>query len=412
MAMSIDAPTGVHDRAGIDATAGIGIPTRKELVRRAADLAPVLRKHSRWSEQNRRLHDEVVKALSDAGVFRLRVPVRYGGFEADTDTLVDVGAELGRGDGSAAWVTAVSWIPGWMACLFPDHVQDEVFATPDVAVCGTLSPSATALPARGGVVVTGKWQFISGAHHSNWQELIAILVPPQGEPYPVLGLAPMKDLLIVDDWDTPVLAGTGSVSTVAKDLFIPQDRILPVSAVMQGLCASASNATAPIYRAPLLPVASASIIGTVIGLSRAARDAFFRRLPDRKITYTTYDTQREAPLTHLQVATAAMKMDEAEFHARRLAALVDVKGVEGSEWTLEERAKARADMGAAVRLSKEAVDIFASASGGTSIYNDQPIQRIAREVQAISLHALMHPNTNSELYGRVLCGLEPNTQYI
>jgi hypothetical protein len=24
----------------------------------------------------------------------------------------------------------------------------------------------------------------------------------------------------------------------------------------------------------------------------------------------------------------------------------------------------------------------------------------------------MHPNTNFELYGRVLCGLEPNTLYI
>jgi hypothetical protein len=28
------------------------------------------------------------------------------------------------------------------------------------------------------------------------------------------------------------------------------------------------------------------------------------------------------------------------------------------------------------------------------------------------LHALMHPATNTELYGRILCGLEPNTLYI
>jgi Acyl-CoA dehydrogenase, C-terminal domain len=107
-----------------------------------------------------------------------------------------------------------------------------------------------------------------------------------------------------------------------------------------------------------------------------------------------------------------MKMDEAEFHVGRLAGRVDAKGVEGSDWKVEERALARADMGAAVRLTKEAVDIFADASGGTSIYNDQPIQRIAWEVQAISLHALMHPDTNAELYGRILCGLEPNSQYI
>jgi len=65
-----------------------------------------------------------------------------------------------------------------------------------------------------------------------------------------------------------------------------------------------------------------------------------------------------------------------------------------------------------VRLAKEAVDILATASGGSSIYSGIPIQRIHRDVQSVNLHALMHPNTNFELYGRVLCGLEPNTLYI
>jgi alkylation response protein AidB-like acyl-CoA dehydrogenase len=227
-----------------------------------------------------------------------------------------------------------------------------------------------------------------------------------------MALVPMSDLLIVDDWRTSGLQGTGSVSTVAKDLFIPQDRILPLPAVLQGQHASVANAASPIYRAPLLPVASASSVGTVIGLSRAAKEAFYRRLPDRKITYTSYESQRDAPVTHLKAAEAAMKMDEAEFHARRLARLVDAKGRAGDEWSVEERALARADMGMAVRLAKQAVDIFAGASGGTSIYADQPIQRIARDIEAISLHALMNPDTNAELYGRILCGLEPNTLYI
>jgi alkylation response protein AidB-like acyl-CoA dehydrogenase len=388
------------------------VPTREELVRRASELVPLLQKHAPWAEENRRLHEEVVEALIDADMFKLRRPKRYGGFESDTRTLVDVAAELGRGDGSASWVASVYWIPGWMACMYPDHVQDEVFATPDTRVCGTLSPSAMAFPAEGGVVVNGKWQFISGAHHADWQVVIAVFVPPEGEPYPVMGLVPMSDLLIVDDWNTFGLKGTGSVSTVAKDLFIPQDRVLPLPVVLQGQSASAKSAESPIYRVPLLPTASASSVGTIVGLGRGAREAFFRRLPHRKITYTGYEKQHEAPLTHLQVAEATMKIDEAEFHAHRLSALVDTHGVEGTEWKLEERVRARADMGAVVRLTKEAVEIFAGASGGSSIYTDVPIQRIMRDTQAVSLHALMHPNTNAELYGRVLCGLEPNTLYI
>lgn len=388
------------------------IPTREELVRRVSEVVPVLRKNAEWAEENRRLHDESVEALTDTGIFRMRVPTRYGGYESDTRTLVDVATELGRADGSTSWTASVYWIPTWMTCLFPDEVQDEVFSTPDVRVCGTLSPTAMAAPADGGVVVNGKWGFVTGAWHSQWQEIIAVVVGPDGPPMPIMALVPMSDLRIVDDWHTAGLKGTGSVTTIAENVFIPQERVLPLGAVLQGQYASKLNADSPIYRSALLPVASASSVGTVVGLAKAGKDAFLERLPDRKITYTNYESQREAPLTHLQVAEAAMKVDEAEFHAHRLASLVDNKGVENSPWTLEERALARADMGAVCRLAKESVDILNTASGGSSIYSHVPMQRIHRDVDAVNLHALMHPDTNAELYGRVLCGLEPNTLYI
>ncbi|RSM47491.1 acyl-CoA dehydrogenase [Actinoplanes sp. ATCC 53533] len=387
------------------------VPTRDELVSRASELAPLLRSNAVQAETDRRLTDGTITALAEAGLFRMRVPRRYGGYESDTRTLLDVAAEVSRADGAAGWTVAVYSIPTWMACTFPDTVQDEVFATPDVRVCGTLSPTAMATPAEGGVVVDGKWGFISGAPHSHWQVVIAVLAPP-GEPYPIMALVPMSDLLTVDDWHTSGLRGSGSVSTVAKNVFVPQQRILPLPAVLQGQYASAANADSPIYRVPLLPVASASSAGAALGMAKGARDAFLKRLPERKITYTAYDSQRTAPLTHLQVAEATLKIDEAEFHARRLTALVDAKGTEGSGWKLEERVRARADLGATVRLAREATDILADASGGSSIYDDVPIQRFRRDLQAVSLHALMHPDTNDELYGRVLCGLEPNTLYI
>lgn len=388
------------------------IPTRDQLVRRAAELVPVLRGNAAWQETNRRLHEETIGAMTEAGIFKLRVPKRYGGYEVDTQTLVDVATELGRADASSSWVPSVYWIVGWMACLFPDEVQDEVFSTENVRICGTLSPSAMAKPADGGVVINGKWGFISGALHSDWQVTISVLIPADGEPYPFMALVPIEDLLIVDDWTTAGLCGTGSVSTVASDVFVPNERILPLPAVLRGQYASKKNADAPIYRTPLLPVAAASSVGTAVGLAKGARELFLKRLADRKITYTSYESQREAPLTHLQIAEATLKIDQAEFHAHRLAALVDAKGVEGSEWKLDERAQARADMGAVCRLTKEAVGVLAEASGGSSIYMDVPIQRFSRDIQAINLHALMHPNTNIELYGRVLCGLEPNTVYI
>jgi len=53
---------------------------------------------------------------------------------------------------------------------------------------------------------------------------------------------------------------------VAKDLFVPQERILPLPAVLEGRSASVANAGSPIYRAPLLPVvtACAPVIATAL----------------------------------------------------------------------------------------------------------------------------------------------------
>jgi len=381
------------------------------MARRASELVPVLRANAAWTEQNRRLHPESIEAATDAGIFRMRVPKRYGGYESDAQTLVDVAIELGRGDGSTAWVCSVYWIPGWMVGMFPDEVQDEVFTSPDVRVCGTLSPSGMAAPADGGIVVNGKWGFISGALHAQWQEIIAILVPENGEPYPVMALVPMSDLEVVDDWQVGGLRGTGSVTTIAKDVFVPQARILPLPAVMTEQYASVLNADSPMYRVPLLGAANSASVGGPVGLAKAALELFYERM-NRKLTYTNYESQAEAPITHLRVADAAVKIDQAEFHARRVAELADRKGLTGEPWTLEERIRSRADIGTICKLTKSAVETLAMSSGGSSLYDTSPTQRILRDIQAINLHALMAPDANHELYGRMICGLEPNTTYV
>jgi alkylation response protein AidB-like acyl-CoA dehydrogenase len=388
------------------------VPTREQLVRRAAELLPVLQKNAAWAEQNRRIHEESIEALADAGFFKLRAPTRYGGFESDAHTLVDVSSEIARGDASTAWVVQVLTITTWMAGLFPDEVQDEVFATPNARVCGTLSPTATVVPADGGYTLNGKWGFISGALHSHWQVVVAISPTEEGGPQPIMALAPMSDLQLVDDWHTSGLRGTGSITTVAENVFLPRERVLPLGAILHEQYASKQNSTSPVYRLPMLPNASVSSCGAVLGMAKGAWDAFFERLPGRGVSYTSYTDQRTAPLTHLQVAEVAMKIDEADFHAHHLARTVDAKADHGSEWTVEDRVRARADMARVCLLAKEAVDVLATASGGSSIYSHVPIQRINRDVQAVNLHALMHPNTNAELYGRVLCGLGPNTLYI
>lgn len=385
---------------------------RTELLRRAVELGPVLRANAQASEQRRRLSVEMLESLGGSGLLRMRVPRRYGGYESDMRTVTEVLAELARGDGSAAWTVSVWLISSWLVGLFPEAVRDEVFADPDVRISGILSPGAVAVPTDGGYLVNGKWSFNTGAEQSTWNVNAAVRLTPDGQHEPVMVLIPMSELQVIDDWHTVGMRASGSVTTVAEDVFVPAERVLPVGPVIGGVHPLQQNPAAPMWRAPFMPIACTTVGATAYGLAIAARDAFLDRLPSRKITYTEYAEQSAAPLTHLQVAGAAIGVDEAGFHILRTADLIDAKAASGEPWSLEERARARLDLGAVCLRAKEVVDVLAGASGGSSLYTSVPIQRIERDIKALNLHGIMHPDTNFELYGRLTCGLPSNTQYL
>ncbi len=390
----------------------VKVPSRAELVQRVTDIVPVLRANAQWGDQHRRLADESVDAMIDSGVLRMLVPTHYGGYESDMQTIVDVGIQLGRGDGSPAFCATAWWAQCWAVAHFPDSVQDEVFASPDVRICGTLVPNGKGEITKDGVVVSGEWGFNSGAWHSQWKVLSTLVINPAGEIEPIAAVVPMGDLEIVDDWDAAGLRGTGSITLVARDVFIPRERFQWLSEVARQEYGSERNADSPCYRGPIVGVLSNINTGKQVGLAQAAREAFFERIHHRPIHHTNYATQAEWPITHLQVAEADLKIDEAEYHARALAALVDHKNYSNEPYTTRERAYCRVAVGRVSQLCHEAVNIYNMASGAGGIYSSMPIQRIQRDIQAISLHALNMPIKNLELYGRVLCGLEPNTFFI
>ena len=208
------------------------------------------------------------------------------------------------------------------------------------------------------------------------------------------------------------MRGSGSVTTIAKDLFVPSERVLQMGPVLQGQHLSKLNADAPIFKAPFMPTACATISAPALGLAMGAKDAFLERLPGRKITYTSYENQSEAPITHLEIAEAITRIDEVGFHAHRAAARSTPRDGRGSSG--RSRSGLVSGLTWVPRASgpRRRSTSSTGASGGSSIYRDVPIQRIQRDVQTLNLHAILHPNTNLELYGRILCGLGPNTPYI
>ena len=372
------------------------------LVERATALVPMLRQHAASAEKARRVPQESLEALSQAGIFRMTAPKAYGGIEADFQTQCDVLAEIARGCPSTSWVATIYSAMSWLVGVFPDEAQQEIFATRDPRISGVFSPTGTAVSKAGGFLVNGRWGFNTGCHGADWTVLNVVV----GE-MPTCMIARSADLKVLDDWYATGMAATGSNTVVAENVFVPGYRAMPLPHMLEARYPERHNAGNPYFNYPLAPVLTVNAGGTPVGTARGAMDAFLERLPGRGITYTNYTNKSEAPVTHLQLAEASMKIDSANAHVRMATSLLD--GASNGSMTMQTRVKSRAHIAYSTGLAREATDILFYASGASSIQEHIAIQRYQRDIQALSNHAIMHPQTGLELYGRILCGLQPNT---
>src|SRR5687768_9259993 len=376
------------------------------LVDRAAALVPMLLEQAPAAERARRVSDSTFDALSKAGIFAMTAPQRYGGAEADFQTQCDVLAHLARGCPSTSWVATIFSAMSWLAGTFPDRAQEEIFADGDPRISGVFSPTGTGVPQDGGLIVNGRWGFNTGGHGSKWTVVNAVVATDDGIGMPTCVIAPSRDLRRIDDWYASGMAATGSETIVAENLFVPGHRTLPLPHMLEARYPQRHNTSNPYFNYPLAPVLTVNAGGTPVGAARGALEAFHERLPGKGITYTNYTNKAEAAVTHLQVGEATLKLESAEAHVRRACALLDNAT---SPMTVEARVKSRAHISYATGLAREVVDTLFYASGASSIQSNVPIQRFQRDIQALANHAIMHPQTAIELYGRVLCGLPPNT---
>ena len=384
------------------------------LLERAADLAPKLRARAAEAETLRRLPEESIRDLRAAGLFRTLLPKRLGGHQASLHDFIDVVAEVAKGCGSTAWVLGVVNAHHWLLGLFSKQAQDEVFGPkPDAIISAVIGPRGKAKRVDGGYVVSGFWPFCSGSPAADWLMLGGEVLDADGS---VLDegdfLLPASAVEIKNDWDVTGLRGSGSNSVVGKDVFVPAHRFLSLVQAIAGKNPGSGVHAGRLYDSAVVPVLALGIVPAALGIAEGALDSFKERLPGKVVSYTMKEVQLQMPTTHMQVATAASKIDVARLLMHRTAEDITRAADSGVTMTLEARARCRMDCAHSVRLCLEATEILFLASGGSGLAVGSPIQRASRDLHAINLHGLLCLETNTEMYGRVLLGLPQNTPLI
>ena len=377
-----------------------------DLVARARRAAEIIAPLASRIESERRLPAEAVRALAEAGLFKMVVPRRFGGAEANLPTLLTALEEIARADGAAGWCAMIGATSGLMSLYLDDETAREIYAADDAATCGVTAPLGVATPTVDGYRVSGRWPFASGCEFSRHRMGAAVVVGaapmPNGMPTIRCMIFDAADTTVIDTWKTSGLRGTGSHDLQVEDVFVPQRRSFSLFDV-----ASRRDVGPGI---PFFGTLASSVAAVAIGIARGASDAFMA-LATKKQSLGARRTIAHREIVQLDVARMEAKIRGA--HALLLDAVGEAEreAASGDGASLRTRAALRAAASYATFEAASAVDLAYHAGGATSVYTDSPLQRHFRDVHVATQHVMVAPSA-AVLAGRVLLGVDTDTSML
>ncbi|HEY6649876.1 MAG TPA: acyl-CoA dehydrogenase family protein [Mycobacterium sp.] len=361
----------------------------------------LLRERLAEGDIHRRQSDEVIDALTGAGFFRLWKPRRFGGYPVDLRTVVQLTETLAEADGSAAWVVGIASTGAWATNRGSEQLQEEIFgADPDARIAGSGMPC----PARreqGGLRLTGRWGYASGSPHASWAALAATVTDDSGQPDAYFCLVPAAQLGLEDTWRTLGMRGTGSNTFTAEDVFVPEHRTIPVTKLSEG----STGSDEPVHRLPFAQVGTLALIGTLLGLGRAALALTIDNAPSKSMHHTFFARQSDSVGVQVQVAEAALKLQTAQLHAYRVADDLDIAAANRVDLEYGFRAQARAQFGYMAQQVLDAIHILLNVHGAASFAETSLMQQYWRDANTAARHAGLNAVVGYEVFGKELLGV-------
>lgn len=394
----------------IGTEAGIAGSRAREVFDNVVELRDWLRENQAVAERQRRIPQDSIERLEAAGVFGLTTPKRFGGADITTRELHDIFRALGSGCGATAWMVWAAAGGNLWSFAFDDDVVAPVYERAWVgnrtfAVGGTSRRmSGTARQVDGGWMIKGGWPFATGSVHAS-HGYLAVFYDETDDDKVGMALVPKDSLVARDDWDAMGMAATGS-QTVATDgeLFVPDERFSTPKRLNERIAELTARGLGP--RRGGLARSLVTGAGVALGMADHALEVFLGSVGKRSIAYSPYAKQVDAPITHLTVGRAHTQIRAAATVADAAVTQLDRWEAEKTEPSERDTLQLHTDVAYIWDACSSAIEALFRASGASAIIKRQPLQLIARNCRAGSLHAAHGIDTWTENVGRALCGVE------
>ena len=379
-------------------------------VARAKALAPLIAELAPRIDTEYNLPAELVRALHEAGLYRLLLPRSCDGFEIDLTTFAETIETLAASDASTAWCLGQNNGCAMSAAYLDLAAAREIFAPPESVLA--WGPAASGAPARavvadGGYRVTGAWSFASGSRQANWLGGLTQIVERDGSPRldddgkPVTRtvLFPRANAKVTDVWQVIGLRGTGSDSYAIDDLFVPDARTFT-----RKLAASAPGT---LYRHSTVHIHAIAFAAVGLGIARAMLEDFVALARTKRPTRGNFGKvlrENNTIQNNVGLAEAQLRAARAYLFESVRGGWLEAEALDGGGLALERRLDMRAASTFAINSAAEVADTAYRLAGSTAIFDRQPFERRFRDMHAVSQQVQGH-QSNYETIGQHRLGV-------
>jgi alkylation response protein AidB-like acyl-CoA dehydrogenase len=285
-----------------------------DLLARARSISGIVSDEAAEGQARAQLTDVVIQALVESELPWALVPRELGGAGCvHAVEIMDAIEEIAFADGSAGWVImAASFGNGMIAAVMdPETAGSMVGPGKRGILCGAVAPQGRATRVDGGYRVTGRWQFASGANWASYvgggciaHDSAGTVIVSNGAPSWVYPLLPIEEVELLGNWQVAGLQGTASWDFAARDVFVPDARVV-------ALPTPVLNGTPSVYQLGFTPTVNAQHSAFALGVVKRAFTEIANVISDK--TRAGYD----GPIGQSSVFAYEFAQKEAEYQATR-----------------------------------------------------------------------------------------------
>lgn len=376
-------------------------------------ILPTIAANARTAEQMRQVPDENIALLKSIRMHRALQPKAYGGMEISLPEFADCVVALAGACASTAWAFSLLCTHSHQLAMFSKQLQDEVWASnPDATASSSIAPFGKVTETEGGVIFNGEMGWSSGSDHAEWAIVGCRRNDAEGVPAYCFAVLPRGDYEIRDDWFAAGMKGSGTKTLVIKDAFVPEHRIQKAKDMMEGTSAGFGlYPDSNIFYSPYRPYFASGFSAVGLGVAERMLAAYAEKTKNRVRAYTGVNVGGATP--------ALMRLAESTHQVGAARAFLEKTWKEHAEHSerhqypsRETLAFWRTNQAYAVKMCIQAVDRLFEASGGSSWFESNEMQRLFRDSHMTGAHAYTDYDVCAQILGRELMGLEPDPSMV